>query len=288
MSPDNLKIVPERDEPAPVRSSVSKGGAGIGVVSVLFLLSLGVGAGVAYQNVQLSGKLDYLQGQFESQYQLNQKQQEELNAAKQTLGLLENELVATGRTLSKSGSTLEKRLNESEHEIRKLWDLSSKRNRADITSANTSIKSLQGQQGVLSADIDKLRQQVAALSKVKKELEQLISKGEQGLSQRIGLQQLELSAQKSDLERLEQLSEQFAASLAELKGTVAGIEKDSGVTDKLAVYDERLDAIDASRRQLTSNVTRLNTDVNTLQLKLNALTPADAPKSSAATPVTAQ
>ena len=40
---------------------------------------------------------------------------------------------------------------------------------------------------------------------------------------------------------------------------------------RLDEYAERLDAIDAARRQLTTNITRLNTDVNRIQLTLKSM-----------------
>lgn len=252
MSPDNMKIVPERDEPAPIRSGGSGNAGGNGLIwFAVVLLIAGIGA-VYFQNTQLAARVE--------------QQQANLSQAAQRIQLLEDELTATGRDLSKSGNTLEKRLEASEHEIRKLWDLSNKRNKVDIASNGDALKQL-GKE--ISALKDSMKEQQIALTDemaTRENMDKALQTEQQVFNQR-------MTSASSELSVLSQKQIQLASDLNAVKEQLAQIDRQAiqNVDKTLSVYDERLDAIDASRRQLTSNVTRLNTDVNNLQLEVNAL-----------------
>ncbi len=265
MSPDNMKIVPERDDPAPIRSggSGSSGGNSMLWFAVVLLIA-GIGA-VYFQNTQLANTLE--------------QQQASLNQASQRIQLLEDELTATGRDLSKSGNTLEKRLEDSEHEIRKLWDLSNKRNKTDIAQNEATLKKLAKELNALEAT---QKDQQAALTDemvTRENMDKALQTEQQVFNQRL----MEAS---SELVTLSQKQSRLSAELADVKKKLANIDSKAiqNVEEKLTVYDERLDAVDASRRQLTSNVTRLNTDVNNLQLEVNALIKAGQSTPSTAVP----
>jgi len=319
MPPDshNMKIVPERDDddlmpvgrmpvgnvpegrsseggkPPRVASKRAGTSGSLGLLWVAIVLLLAGLAAVFYQNTQLIGKLT--------------EQQSNLNKAGERIQLLESELTATGLDLSQSGSTLEKRIEISELEIRKLWDLSNKRNRPDIAQNATTLKTLSQKLSALEADLK--GQQVALKDEiVARDNQDKALKTEQATySQRFTVLNTDLGSLKTSLNELKtgfsgQKTELNAlqtklsaanlsmnANIGELDRNQAQLKtqieafgrqlakKDEGleyqnIEQTLQDYDERLDAIDASRRQLTSHVTRLNTEVNNLQLEVNTLT----------------
>ncbi len=290
MSPDNMKITAQRDEPAPARPGKpvgtgrsSKGGAGrsskyvLWLVAVLLVAAIG---GVFYQNAQLSGAL--------------KQQQADLEKATQRIQLLEDELVATGRDLSQSGSTLKKRLQDSEHEIRKLWDLSNKRNKVDIAQNKKTLDAL----AKTLKDLESARKsQLAALADEKTAREnkdKALQTEQQIFNGRLMTISSDLAEARDSLETLREKQSRQDAGLDDLKSGLADLEqKQAGlgseamlnVKETLSIYDERLDSIDASRRQLTSNVTRLNTDVNKLQLEMKELITGSSSGRSIAAPV---
>jgi chromosome segregation ATPase len=319
MPPDshNMKIVPERDDddlmpvgrmpvgnvpegrsseggkPPRVASKRAGTSGSLGLLWVAIVLLLAGLAAVFYQNTQLIGKLA--------------EQQSNLNKAGERIQLLESELTATGLDLSQSGSTLEKRIEISELDIRKLWDLSNKRNRPDIAQNATTLKTLSQKLSALEADLK--GQQVALKDEiVARDNQDKALKTEQATySQRFTVLNTDLGSLKTSLNELKtgfsgQKTELNAlqtklsaanlsmnANIGELDRNQAQLKtqieafgrqlakKDEGleyqnIEQTLQDYDERLDAIDASRRQLTSHVTRLNTEVNNLQLEVNTLT----------------
>lgn len=318
MPPDshNMKIVPERDDddlmpvgrmpvgnvpegrsseggkPHRVASKRAGSSGSLGLLWAAIVLLLAGLAAVFYQNTQLVGKLT--------------EQQSSLNKAGERIQLLESELTATGLDLSQSGSSLEKRIESSELEIRKLWDLSNKRNRPDIAQNATRIKTLSQKLSALEADLKgqqvALKDEIATRGNQDKALQteqatysQRFTALSTGLdSLKASLNELEtgFSGQKTELNALQ--TKLSAANLsmnanigeldrnqAQLKTQVEAfgrqLTKDEGleyqnIEQTLQDYNERLDAIDASRRQLTSHVTRLNTEVNNLQLEVNTLT----------------
>lgn len=318
MPPDShdMKIVPERDDddlmpvgrmpvgnvpegrsseggkPHRVASKRAGSSGSLGLLWAAIVLLLAGLAAVFYQNTQLVGKLT--------------EQQSSLNKAGERIQLLESELTATGLDLSQSGSTLEKRIESSELEIRKLWDLSNKRNRPDIAQNATRIKTLSQKLSALEADLKgqqvALKDEIATRGNQDKALQteqatysQRFTALSTGLdSLKASLNELEtgFSGQKTELNALQ--TKLSAANLSmnanigeldrnqvQLKTQVEAfgrqLTKDEGleyqnIEQTLQDYNERLDAIDASRRQLTSHVTRLNTEVNNLQLEVNTLT----------------
>ena len=341
---DDLKIVPERDNlssekrPKATKAKSSYSMASIALWFLVLLLMVAAG-GLFSQNLQLNSTLTSYQTKLDKQSKLIAEQQGSLSAMDGRIQSLESQLVATGRDLSQSGSSLEKRIEEagsslekrikaSEHEIRKLWDLSNKRNKVDIAANSQQLKaatgdiaglkkSLSEQQQGLAVQKEQLAEQFAALEKSAKALgtqqkalgekqDQLVS-AQQTLTQAQTKQEQQLKglvsagqslsskdeAQKKiiadlsvKLKQLEQHSAQLkqhsnklklidaqSKQLAALEKTLAQLDGMDQTETKILLeeHSERLDAVDASRRQFISSVTKLTTDVNQLQLELGKL-----------------
>lgn len=137
---------------APVQRS--SGSSGLAVVSLL--VALGALAGAGYM------------------YTLLESSQQKLTAAQDILLLqggkieaLENRLSASGENANLSVDALKVVLREQDNEIRKLWDLASKRNRADIDANAAKLNNLSSAvnsaSGASSSDIKALKAQLAEL-----------------------------------------------------------------------------------------------------------------------------
>ena len=341
---DDLKIVPERDNiSSEKRPKASKGKSSHSMANIALwfcvcLLVVAAG-GLFTQNQQLNTALQGYQSKLETQSKLMTAQQANLSVMDERIQSLESQLAATGRDLSQSGSSLEKRIEEagsslekrinaSEHEIRKLWDLSNKRNKADIAENSQQLKvaiddiaslkkSLIEQQQGFAKQKQQLSEQLAVLEKSDKALEALQKSLQSGqaqlvsdqkeLTQMQAKQQLQLEQVASEGKSLSNIDEAQKKVIADLGGKLKQLEQHSaqlkqqgeklkqvdalnnqlvGLEKKLAQlgnmdqtemrilleeHNERLDAVDASRRQFISSVTRLTTDVNQLRLELGQL-----------------
>lgn len=311
---DNLKIIPERDEMVPARKPVQTQSNGP-LWGAVVLLFAGV-AGLGYQNMELTKQLqaqnDVIVKQVSEQLTpVTEKLTAQARMLSQTgektegrLVALENALAATGKDLSASGSALEKRVKDSEHEIRKLWDLSNKRNKVDIARQKKELTEL-----------------TASLKQLEKDLKDSSGKAEQSLAQL----KADTQSQKNNVSSLKAQLTETDINISAVKAVQADYKKDakslrtqlSGLNERLDLlkgalsviqkeqkgltgqkqqlsklerqmikldnhdqtevkirldeYAERLDAIDAARRQLTTNITRLNTDVNRIQLTLKSM-----------------
>ena len=293
MSPDNqnLKIVPERDEKPPARPVSSPRTQGNGLLWLFVVLLVVAIAAVYYQSVRLSDALILQDSALKKQESVLKqqdnilKQQENmLSQAAARIQLLEDELTATGRNLSQSGNSLTKRIEVSEHEIRKLWDLSNKRNRVDISENQAALEKVRSGMAALTSAQQAQQKVLDDEKEVRQRLSAAQQAEQQKLDQRIRTNNADITVLKqqqlqlvSQINELSQKNEQLSQQLADVD-----TETIKNVSITLSVYEERLDAIDASRRQLTGNVTRLNTDVNNLQLKVDALAKAGQSQSAAA------
>ncbi|OPX57106.1 hypothetical protein SAMN02745127_02024 [Oceanospirillum multiglobuliferum] len=278
---DELKIIPERDSLAPNRiSPSSRSGNGL-LWGFVIILAAGLG-GLYFQNTQLSQTLN--------------KQNIQLSQSLSRIKTLEDELTATGRDLSKSGATLENRIQTNESEIRKLWDLSNKRNRKDIDSNDKAISALKTQFSMVQSELKRLQQVLTDESTTRNIATQTLKTEQEFLNTKIGNQQIALTEQinaqqlalsqltesegmlrealKSALETrlndLQQRTNTLSEQLSQLETQKA--QNSNGDVDRtLKDHQNRLDSIDASRRQLISSVTRLSTDMTNLQLEVDAL-----------------
>ena len=318
---DNLKIIPERDEMVPARKPVQTQSNGP-LWGAVVLLFAGV-AGLGYQNMELTKQLqaqnDAIVKQVSEQLTpVTEKLTAQARMLSQTgektegrLVALENALAATGKDLSASGSALEKRVKDSEHEIRKLWDLSNKRNKVDIAQQKKRLEAQKKELAELNGTLKQLETDLKDSSgKAEQSLAQLKADTQSqknnvsSLKAQLTETDINISAVKAvqadykkDAKSLRTQLSGLNERLDLLKGALSVIQKEQkGLTGqkqqlsklerqmikldnhdqtevkiRLDEYAERLDAIDAARRQLTTNITRLNTDVNRIQLTLKSM-----------------
>lgn len=120
--------------PGKPTSTNTGGGSGYLVSGVLFLLLAGVTGGGYWQVTEL-------------QKALNDTRQE-LQATRDQLGLVTGQVSQTGETINQSDSIFRSELKVVNSEIRKLWDVSNKRNRQWINENKEKIE-----QGAKKADL---------------------------------------------------------------------------------------------------------------------------------------
>ena len=133
-------------------STQTSGGAGYLVCGVLFLLLAGVTAGGYWQVTELKKAL--------------KDTRQELLATRDQLGLVTGQVSQTGESINQSDSIFRSELKVVNSEIRKLWDVSNKRNRQWINENKDKIE-----QGAKKVDLV-VRQSDAA----EKSLKQAVSK----------------------------------------------------------------------------------------------------------------
>ncbi|WP_419835713.1 hypothetical protein [Endozoicomonas atrinae] len=133
-------------------STNKSGGAGYLVSGVLFVLLAGVTAGGYWQVTELQKVL--------------KDTRQELQATRDQLGLVTGQVSQTGETINQSDSIFRSELKVVNSEIRKLWDVSNKRNRQWINENKEKIE-----QGAKKVDLA-VKQSDAA----KKSSEQAASK----------------------------------------------------------------------------------------------------------------
>lgn len=179
-------------------ASTSKGsGMGCLVSCVLFLLLAGVAAGGYWQVTQLHKALA--------------DTRHELQETRDQLGLVTGQVSQTGETITQSDSVFRSELEVINSEIRKLWDVSNKRNRQWITENKNNIE-----QGAKKIDIavkqadavkkmfDQSEEQLADLDQMVKAVsaEQLVAQSD--LTAHIEALKVEIASLKSAQQAIEQ------------------------------------------------------------------------------------
>lgn len=182
------------------------------------------------------------------------KKQSELQL--QALVVLQDKLTNTGEQANLSVDAMKIILKELEHEVRKLWDVSNKRNKNDIANnasrldqQNKLLSQSAGQIEILSKDINKQEKQLSA---------QIIAAMEKN------------NASDADLaKKINGLDSQIKAALA---------NNPKNLAETLSEHDKAIKAMDGSRLQFMKRI-------NALEKELKALKQT---QSTSPTPVPAQ
>ena len=183
---------------------------------------------------------------FNQQEQLQDAQQA-LRDAQRRIGALEDRLRLTDEQLTESGSQTNETLSFWESEIRKLWDMSNKRNRgwietnrenvrkltSTVTRAESSLKTLQSTLATLNASVSQQQEIVDRVSAVDMQVQRLVR-------------------QQRDLVDKVNAASQITASLK------AGLEK------RLQDNEKAIGAWDNQRRQLNAAIGQLSKQIRDL------------------------
>ncbi|MBU2704916.1 hypothetical protein KCM76_02930 [Zooshikella marina] len=218
--------------------------------------------------------------------------QAELNTTKQAydkavqqLQDVTGKVSATDASLTESGSKIQQAIDKiqidlklAHSEIRKLWDLSNKRNRAAITKVTKQLaqqEKLLAELQPVSSQLKQTNQSLQVLEKRYKQVSSDTQQAKKSVKQVQALQQAlaklekqlqSLSSQVS-VASTEQLATQAALQeqLAQLDKQVSGKQLQSDVAAKLKSVDESIRSIDAFRRQVNSQLLALKNEVRQLR-----------------------
>jgi uncharacterized protein HemX len=266
--------------PKPPRPPKQDKAGGSGLVWLLLLVvAAGAGAGWYFQEQRIQA----LEGQLEeADYWARQS-----NLA---LARFEGELSETGESLQERGASLEeqlaankKQIDAADSEIRKLWAIANERNKKRLDAHQERLASIDGKlveaekaiAGVgeqveevragLGSDVDAVETRVAELAKAGEALQGEVAEVSEQVA---GVDEL-VDGRIRRFQQEQKLTldgiESRIASLEKAADSSAGDAKVRALRNELAQLKKTVEAIDASRSQLTSRLVRLSEEVNQLR-----------------------
>lgn len=218
--------------PASRRSSASASGLGLGQSGIYALLALSVVGLVV---------LGWFA--FTSQTALDGLQTEDQDV-RQRLAQIETRLQITDEDRSRADTEIEGQIDFWQDEIRKLWDVSNKRNRQWITENQESLKSQQANLAKISGELDSLS---AAVARVEAGL---------GTQQQLVNRLDKLDRQATDVTR----SVQDAVDRSNTAG-IALARMESDLSNLLAENAEFQASVDSFRRQVNRRLEELRSQI---------------------------
>lgn len=169
------------------------------------------------------------------------KKQSDLQLA--ALTILQEKLTSTDEQANLSVDAMKILLKEQDHEIRKLWDLSNKRNKVNISKNKTKIN----EQGKL---VNKQAKEIKSISKEVGQLEDSVNKK---VADKLDAANKEIKQVKSDTLLLE----------AKLDKSLSAFPKD--VSKTLDEHSKGIKAMDATRLQLMRRIQDLEKQIDALK-----------------------
>lgn len=234
-----VDVAPASAAPAPRAAARGDSGSSVWMAATAFLLVLVVVLGVWFHR-----QLSTLQAVVDNR----------LTESTEQLGTLASQLSATDEEVTHTSDRMRQTLETHDAEIRKLWDVSNKRNRGWIEKNQADIAQLVKQRAELAKAVETLKGELAA---VRTQNEQLVLARNQ-LQTRVDVQaeavkQLEsrLATQQAQVEALNKLLPALQ-SLARVES--AG----GGVGNRLTEIEAAIAAFDAYRKQVNVRLDRLD------------------------------
>lgn len=180
-----------------------------------------------------------------------------LELARSRIDELGMKVYDTDTSFNKTGNVIQEKFDFFDSEIRKLWDVSNKRNKKAIEDNRTEIERV-------ANETKSSLQKLATLAEKAASLEQGVQK----------LSALVATESASARTRLEQTSQQLLVMRGEMEillDRLADVPNNLGA--RVLANEEAIEAIDATRRQLINRITELQTRVNELQLSNGSAAP---------------
>ena len=230
-----------RDSKSPQPTIATKSGRGVIWFGSFVLLALIVACGWLGQQVfQLQEQLV----NNNNALQLERSRMESISA----------QVHETGSSFEKTGNVLDEKFKFFDSEIRKLWDVSNKRNKSAIEDNSAQVKSLSG-------SVKKSQQSLSALSSNQNEVKKAVEK----LNKQLASENTALRA------IVEDQAEQILLVRSEmdlLQKRFSNMPND--LAARVASNEEAVEAIDAGRRQLVARISQLQKQLDTLVLEKDA------------------
>lgn len=264
-----------RDQsPKAPRGGRSTGGGRALLWFALVLVAVAAGAGWYLQQQRIKALESQLE---EADYWARQ--------SKLALARFEGELSETGESLQQKGDSLTGRIESNtkaietaNSEIRKLWVVANERNKARLDEQQGQIKALSDDLAERKQAIESLSTDLAQAKKaLEADLAAVKQQQQQSQEQIASIGQRLDGVDKTVEARLERFGREQSLALDGLDGRVSALEKQAdnpkqqatiqALSDKLANLGKTVDAIDASRAQLTSRLVRLSEEVDQLRAR---------------------
>jgi len=182
-----------------------------------------------------------------SQHQALRAAEAALTDSQRRLAVLEERLQITDQTMSDADKEVVSQMGVWQDEIRKLWDVTNKRNRGWIEENRANLK----KHDTTLASVD------AGL----KEIKANVARHESTLTQQAALAE-QLAAVELQLRQLNNQQRQATDQLNAVRQTVSGLE--SGLSRRVTETEKAVQAIDAYRLQLNARLVDLQTRVDRL------------------------
>ncbi|MEE4250705.1 MAG: hypothetical protein V2I38_08965 [Alcanivoracaceae bacterium] len=245
MEPEPRQASPRQKEPTPrspseaVAKKSAADGSGVWMATTAFLLVLVLVLGAWFFR-----QLSSLQAVVDNRLEQSTEQ----------LGSLASQLSATDESVTQSSGQVKETLATHDSEIRKLWDVSNKRNKDWIQKNQADIAQLGKQRAELNKAVESLKAELASLKKSADQMTVLKNQ----LQTQIGVQaetvkQLEtrVIAQQKQVEALNKL-------LPAMQSLTRVENAGGGLANRLAEIEAAINAIDAHRRQVNVRLDRLD------------------------------
>ena len=238
---------------APKAPPASHGGGGGWMIACLVLVVL-----IAVMGVWFQKQMTVLQAQMD----------ERISESSQELGNLQSRLSATDESLNQSSDKLldtvrvhGKKLEENNTEIRKLWDLSNKRNRADIaeqskklTALSATLNEVKKAQAGVDGKLQGINKDTAALKKQVDSAVTAANKSSEQWQTRISQMQTQVDVLAENINQLESQQQSLKNGLAKVEKGQAGL---AALKDRLDETEAAIAAFDSYRLQVNSRLDKL-------------------------------
>ena len=171
----------------------------------------------------------------------------------QQLGNLASQLSATDESLNQSSGKIADDLKLHESEIRKLWDVSNKRNKEWIEKNQSDISKIEKQRAEISKSVSAMEAEIAALKKQSQQYALQRNQMQTQLdlaSESVKQAEAKVAAQKKVIDQVNQM-------MPSLKTLAAVQAKGDGLDVRIGEVEAAISAFDAYRRQVNIRLDRI-------------------------------
>lgn len=190
---------------------------------------------------------------FREMQQMQVRLDATLDQSSQQLGSLASQLSATDESLNQSSDQVRETLSLHDSEIRKLWDVSNKRNKDWIQANQAAISKLEKQGAETAKSITALQSEIAAL---KKQNQQIALQRNQ-MQVQLDLASESVRQAEASVASQKKIVDQVSQILPALKTMAAAQAKGEGLDTRLSEIEAAIAAFDVYRRQVNTRLDRI-------------------------------
>ena len=190
---------------------------------------------------------------FREMQQMQARLDATLDQSSEQLGSLASQLSATDESLNQSSDQVRETLSLHDSEIRKLWDVSNKRNKDWIQANQAAIGKLEKQRAETAKNITALQTEIAAL---KKQNQQIALQRNQ-MQVQLDLASESVRQAEASVASQKKIVDQVSQILPALKTMAAAQAKGEGLYTRLSEIEAAIAAFDVYRRQVNTRLDRI-------------------------------